>query len=155
MANALYNLYRDAVIERATNYSAWNTGGTGSGSIRMGVVKTSSGYTVNLSTDQYVSVTGFLTNEWGDNGDQTYNGSTQVTSPTSSLGVADAADVTMVSVSNGSVACGAAVLWQQQGSAATSPFILYLDTATGLPITPNGANITVTWDNGANKIFAI
>jgi hypothetical protein len=28
-------------------------------------------------------------------------------------------------------------------------------TGSGLPVTPNGGNITVTWDNGANKIFKL
>ena len=31
----------------------------------------------------------------------------------------------------------------------------YIDTATGLPITPNGGDIIVTWDNGINKIFRL
>lgn len=39
--------------------------------------------------------------------------------------------------------------------AGTSRLIFYIDTATGLPITPNGGNITVTLDTGANKIFAL
>lgn len=41
------------------------------------------------------------------------------------------------------------------GDAATSRLIYYCDTATGLPVTPNGANISLTFDNGANKIFKI
>lgn len=28
-------------------------------------------------------------------------------------------------------------------------------TGAGLPVTPNGGNISITWDNGANKIFAL
>lgn len=39
--------------------------------------------------------------------------------------------------------------------AGTSRLIFFIDTATGLPITPNGGNITVTLDTGANKIFAL
>lgn len=30
--------------------------------------------------------------------------------------------------------------------------IVYIDTATGLPVTPGGGNITVAWDNGSNRI---
>ena len=41
------------------------------------------------------------------------------------------------------------------GTEATSPLIAYIDTATGLPITPNGGDIIVTWDNGTNKIFRV
>lgn len=36
------------------------------------------------------------------------------------------------------------------GSRALSPI-----TGSGLPITPNGGNIVVTWDNGVNKIFKL
>jgi NAD-dependent SIR2 family protein deacetylase len=28
-------------------------------------------------------------------------------------------------------------------------------TGSGLPVTPNGGNINITWDNGANKIFKL
>jgi len=41
------------------------------------------------------------------------------------------------------------------GTEATKDLILYLDTATGLPTTPNGADITVVFDSGANKIFSL
>lgn len=36
------------------------------------------------------------------------------------------------------------------GSRADAPA-----TGSGLPVTPNGGNITVTWDTGANKIFKL
>ena len=36
------------------------------------------------------------------------------------------------------------------GSRADSPA-----TSSGLPVTPNGGSITITWDNGANKIFKL
>jgi hypothetical protein len=47
------------------------------------------------------------------------------------------------------------VIYKDTGTAATSPLIAYIDTATGLPVTPNGGDITVTWDNGSNKIFKL
>jgi hypothetical protein len=28
-------------------------------------------------------------------------------------------------------------------------------TGSGLPVVPNGGNITVTWDNGTNRIFKV
>jgi hypothetical protein len=31
----------------------------------------------------------------------------------------------------------------------------HFDTATGLPVTPNGQNITLAWDNGSNRIFVL
>jgi len=36
-----------------------------------------------------------------------------------------------------------------------SPLLAFLDSVTGLPVTPNGGDITVAWDNGANKIFKL
>jgi hypothetical protein len=33
--------------------------------------------------------------------------------------------------------------------------IARIDTATGLPVTPNGGDITVQWDAGADKIFTL
>jgi hypothetical protein len=36
---------------------------------------------------------------------------------------------------------------------AQSPLLLYIDQATGLPITPNSGDIILAWDNGTNKIF--
>jgi len=37
--------------------------------------------------------------------------------------------------------------WQTE-----SPLALAIDTATGLPVTPNSGDITIAWDSGANKI---
>lgn len=37
-------------------------------------------------------------------------------------------------------------VWKNSASAATSPLIITYDSATtGLPVTPNGGDITVTW----------
>lgn len=40
-------------------------------------------------------------------------------------------------------------------AATAQRLIALIDTATGLPVQPNGANISVAWDNGANKIFKL
>ena len=61
--------------------------------------------------------------------------------------------MTFTSVSGPSIE--AIVIYKDTGSEATSPLIAYIDTATGLPITPNGGDIIVTWDNGANRIFKV
>lgn len=68
-------------------------------------------------------------------------------------GVFDAADITFTSVTGDQ--CEAIIIYEDSGSEATSDLICYIDTATGLPVTPNGGNINVAWDNGANKIFAL
>lgn len=44
------------------------------------------------------------------------------------------------------------VLWKNSGTASTSPLIVTWDSATtGLPVTPNGADIDVTF--GSNEIL--
>lgn len=68
-------------------------------------------------------------------------------------GVADADDATFLAVS-GDVS-EAIVIVKWTGDAATSPLIAYIDSATGLPVTPNGGDIQVVWDASANKIFKL
>ena len=76
-----------------------------------------------------------------------------LTSKAVTLGVADAADVVLTSVT-GDVS-EAIVIYVHTGVDATARLIAYIDTATGLPVTPNGGDITIQWDNGANKIFKL
>jgi hypothetical protein len=68
-------------------------------------------------------------------------------------GAADAADVTFTSVTGNSIEL--IVIYKDTGTEASSPLIAIIDTATGLPITPNGGDIIITWDNGVNKIFKV
>lgn len=68
-------------------------------------------------------------------------------------GVFDASDPTFSSVTGDE--CEYILIWQDTTVEGTSRLIALIDTATGLPITPNGADINVVWDNGANKIFAL
>ena len=70
-------------------------------------------------------------------------------------GVADANDITITTVGPGGTTVEAVVLYKWTGDATTSPLILYLDTATGLSFTANGGDVTISWDNGLNRIFRI
>lgn len=74
-------------------------------------------------------------------------------SKTVTAGVADAADVTFSAVTGDP--SESIDMYQDTGVEATSRLILNIDTATGLPVTPNGGDITVTWDSGANRIFKL
>lgn len=85
-----------------------------------------------------------------------YSGTTDQTlgSVTITSGVFDAADSTFSAVSQSAAKTGGAlVIYKDTGVAATSPLIAYIDGFTA--ITPNGGNISVTWSNGASKIFAL
>jgi len=72
---------------------------------------------------------------------------------TTTGGVFDADDVTLPAVAGAS--CESVVLFKDTGVAATSPLIAFIDTMTGLPVTPNGGDIILQWAADANKIFAI
>jgi len=74
-------------------------------------------------------------------------------SKTTTAGVADAADVTLSSVT-GDVS-ESVDIYQHTGTESTSLLIANIDTATGLPVTPNGGDITVQWDSGSNRIFKL
>lgn len=71
----------------------------------------------------------------------------------STAGVADADDVTFAAVAGDTSEY--LVIYQDTGNAATSRLIAIIDTATGLPVIPNGSDIVLVWDNGASKIFKL
>lgn len=113
-------------------------GSTGNGSY------TSGGYVVKVSRDEFLS--------------DVPSGARVATSgnlsgKTTTLGVADADDVTFSSVS-GDVS-EAVILYKDTGAEGTSALIALLDGLQGLPVTPNGSNIIVQWNNSANKIFKL
>jgi len=70
-------------------------------------------------------------------------------------GVFDADDATFSTVSGAN--CEALIIYHtdSQGGNTSSRLIAYIDTATGLPILPNGGDITVRFSSGASKIFAL
>lgn len=63
-------------------------------------------------------------------------------------GFFDANDVTFTAVATGTgtgAASEAIVLFKDTGTAGTSSLVAFLDNGTGLPVTSNGGDITVTW----------
>jgi hypothetical protein len=137
MANALYDQFVISYLEQGTNQVDFDTA-----DIRAILIDVAD-YTVNLTTDDYlddvpgaarVATSGALT-------------------PSRSGRVIDLTDVTWSTVSGDP--SEAIVLYAHTGTEATSRLIAYIDTATGLPVTPSGGDITVTWDNGANKVFKL
>lgn len=133
MANAIYDLGRQKFLEGSI---AWLTD-----NIKVALVD-SAVYTVDPATDEFLSDIPSVVAT-----------STNLTGKTTVGGVADAADVTLTGVSGAE--SEALVIYKDTGVAATSPLIAYIDTATGLPVTPDGGDITITWDSGANKIFKL
>lgn len=82
-------------------------------------------------------------------------------SKTVAAGTADAADVTFPTVAAGAAITGVLVFQSSavgggaDVAATAQRVIAWIDTAAGLPVTPNGGDITVTWDNGADRIFTL
>lgn len=79
--------------------------------------------------------------------------SSSMTSKTITGGVADCADFTWSAVSGAS--CESVDFYYHTGTDATSLLVCNIDTATGLPVTPNGGDITFQVDSGANKLFKL
>ena len=79
--------------------------------------------------------------------------SVNLTTKTETDGIADADNVTFSSAAGDP--CEQIIGFEETGADATSQVIFNIDTATGLPVTLNGGDVTVTWDNGADKIFKL
>ena len=135
MANELYDAGREGFLDGSID---WDTD-----DIRAILIDVAD-YTVNLATDVNLD---------DIPGDATVAVSGALTGKTATDGVADAADVTFSSVTGDE--CEAIVLYKHTGTESTSRLIAYIDSAEGLPVTPNGANIKVEWDNGSDKIFRL
>ena len=128
MANTLYDYCRQRFLEAQIN---WMTD-----TVKVILVSTSA-YTPQTAVHQYLAdipVSARIA------------GPVTLTAKATTGGAADAADCTFTSVSGATI--NAIVIYKDTGTEATSPLIAYIDTATGLPITPNGGDIIVTWDNG-------
>lgn len=76
------------------------------------------------------------------------------TAKTVTAGVADAADVTLTAVSGASVE-SIVIYDDTPATEAAKPLIAFIDTATGLPFTPSGGDVTIQWDSGVNRIFKL
>lgn len=135
MANQLYGKGRQAFLEGSIAILTDN--------VKCVLVDAGS-YTLSINVDQYLSdiPSGARVATSGN-----------LASKTSTLGVFNAASITFSAVTGNT--CSYLVGYKDTGTASTSPLIWNIDTATGLPVTPNGGDITVTWDTGTNKIFKL
>jgi hypothetical protein len=146
MANFVYDKARESFLDAAIDWNTdvikavlvRNTAGAGAGGNAI--------YTPNSATDQFLSTI--------PNNAYCRVSTVTIASPTITAGVADAADFVFASVAAGD-AIQLIVVYKDTGVEGTSRLICCIDTGTGLPVTPNGANITGQLDNGANKLFKL
>lgn len=142
MANALYDPAREGFLAGEID---WDTA-----TIKVALVRS---YTFSAAHKFVSEVTGA--------GGVLAATSSALTSKTVTAGVADAADVTFSAVAaNGSshsllVFQSSAVGGGADVAASAQRLIGWIDTGTNLPITTNGGDITIAWDNGATKIFKL
>lgn len=134
MANALYPKFKENVMKGLIDLTT--------GVVKVALVDTGT-YTYSATHANVGSLTGHTV------GTAQTIGTVSVTD-----GIVDGADVTYTAVTGNSVE--AIVIYVDSGVEATSYLVAYIDTGvTGLPVTPNGGDIAITWDNGANKIFKL
>ncbi len=135
MANGLYDSGRNAFLTGDVDWVADD--------IRVILIDVAD-YTVNLSTHDFLD----------DIPSGARVASVALDNQTASAGVADADDAVFTAVT-GDV-CEALVIYRHTGSDATAQLIAYIDTVSaGLPVTPNGGDITVQWSSGSNRIFKL
>jgi hypothetical protein len=133
MANALYPKAKEAFLNATINMSA-NT-------ITLALIDT--GVYTYSTAHQYRS----------DVANSAVISTATLANKTITSGVFDADDATFTSVSGAN--CEALILFADTGVQGTSRLIAYIDSATGLPILPNGGDITVAFSSGANRIFSL
>jgi hypothetical protein len=131
MANAVYPKWKEAIIQASAN-SALN--GSGTTGVYAALVDTGT-YTYSASHQFYSDLSGIVGTDQEIGATKTYTN-----------GLFDGADLTYTSVSGNSVE--ALVLYVKNAGANTTWRVYaYFDTGvTGLPVTPNGGNINVTWN---------
>lgn len=135
MANAIYPKWKEAVIQGAAGSSL-------TGTVKVALVDTGV-YTYSAAHQFLSSLTGVVGTAQTLAGTKTFtNGKFSVTG-----------SVTFAAVTGASVE--ALVYYIDTGTAATSPLVCFADAGqTGLPVTPNGGDIVVNFDQ-ANGVFTI
>jgi len=138
MANAIYPKFKEALMGAAAN-STLNAA-EGTTGVFAALVDTGT-YTYSAAHEFYSSLSGVVGTDQ------------EITTKTISNGTFDGDNVTYTAVSGNS--CEAIVLYRKNAGANTTwRLIAYIDTGvTGLPVTPNGGDISITWN--ASGIFTL
>lgn len=131
MANAIYPLYKQSLLAGDANADLDNN--TSTDGVYAALVDTGT-YTYSSAHQFYSSLSGVVGTDQ------------RITTPTVVNGLFDGDNVTYSAVSGNSVE--AIVLYRKNSGANTTwRLVAYIDTGvTGLPVTPNGGDITITWN---------
>lgn len=134
MANALYDKGRNAFLEGKIDWV--------DDTIKV-VLIDSADYSVDLANDEFLN----------DVPSAARISTATLSGKTAVDGIADADDATFDNVTGDEAE--ALVLYKDTGQESTSPLIAYIDSATGLPVTPSGSDIVIAWNDGTTKIFKL
>jgi hypothetical protein len=131
MANAIYPKYKQSLIAGDANSDLDNNTSTDGPFVAL--IDTGT-YTYNAAHQFYSDLSGVVGTDQ------------RITSPTVTTGLFDGGDLTFPAVTGASVE--ALVIYRKNSGANTTwRLVAYIDTGvTGLPVTPNGGDITVTWN---------
>jgi hypothetical protein len=130
MANAIYPEYKQSLLAGDAN-----TALTGSGSTGLFVALVDTGtYTYSAAHQFFSSLSGIVGTDQ------------EITTVTTADGLIDGDNVTYTAVTGATVE--ALVLYRKNAGANTTwRLVAYIDTGvTGLPVTPNGGDISITWN---------
>jgi activator of HSP90 ATPase len=138
MANAIYPEYKEFLLSASANVSL-NVDDTTDGPF-VALVDTGT-YTYSAAHDFYSDLSGVVGTDQ------------RIATPTVADGTFDGDNVTFTAVSGATVE--ALVIYRHNAGANTTwKLAAFIDTGqTGLPVTPNGGDITVSWN--ASGIFTI
>lgn len=138
MANAIYPEYKEFLLSASANVSLDQDDTTNGPFVAL--VDTGT-YTYSSAHDFYNDLSGIVGTDQ------------RIATPTVANGTFDGADVTYTAVSGNTVE--ALVIYRKNSGANTTwKLVCYIDSSvTGLPVTPNGGDITVTWN--ASGIFSL
>lgn len=141
-ANALYDLGREGFLAAEID---WDTA-----VIKVDLIDTGA-YTIDLATHKFRSSVA---------AGSRIASSAALGSKTVAAGVADAADITYTALTGVSIELiliyqSSAVGGGADVADTAQRLIAAIDTATGLPFTPSGGDVSVTWDNTTNRIFKL
>lgn len=169
MANNIFDIARQRFAKREILWGASPVLGSGSGTAAyIFAVLMKAAYTPTL-TDDDLGTIGSTNVALTTGGSNTYvAGATMTCVDPDAVGGCAASDVTFSSVYSGNTSIGGALIListvSPNYSVTAASFVstqtaavplLWLGSATGLPITPNDGNIIFSWDTGTNKIFRL
>lgn len=109
-------------------------------------------WTPDQQTDEFFTDASGLK---GDSGNATRADGIAITNRDASGGVADGDDVTVPGVTAGPALAGILIIHDDGVADASSRLVAFIDSGTGLPITPNGTAINIQWNAGADRIFRL